>query len=210
MRGRLLVLLLAAAWVTGGCGASGNPFVRAEPVSDTDAAFVRAMMVHERMVGSIAAAGRDKALRVELRGIAKETLARHARDESTLALFEGAVRGRRVAPLGTRTHSGPPRVDVRTLRRAVSFDHEFLVLMIQQHEYAMAAAAAERDRGSDRNVKVLAGSIYDSSRRDVERLRRWLRTWYGDDTQPGVPPGAAPAPSPSPPASGSGGRGPEV
>jgi uncharacterized protein (DUF305 family) len=211
-RAALAAGVVASVALAGCGGVSGSPFKRAEPVNETDAAFVRAMIAHERSVGTIAELGRDKAMRVELRGIAKATVKRHARDASTLALFQGALRGRRAAPLGARNHSGPPRFDVRTLRRAVSFDHEFMVLMIRQHEYAMAAAQAERERGSDRNIKVLAASVYESSRRDAEQLRRWLRTWYGDDTQPGTPPGStpAPSPSPSPPTPGSPGRGPEV
>jgi hypothetical protein len=78
----------------------------------------------------------------------------------------------------------------------VSFDHEFMVSLILQHEYAMAAAAVERRRGGDERIKALADEIYDSSRKDLAKLRSWLRTWYGDDTLRGVPRGPAPAPTP--------------
>ena len=61
---------------------------------------------------------------------------------------------------------------------------------------AVVAAAVERRRGGDERIKALAEDIYNSSRRDLATLRRWLRTWYGDDTLRGVPRGPSPAPSP--------------
>ena len=189
-----------------GCGgAGGGSLGDADEANATDAAFVRAMITHERSVGSLAQLGREKALRAELRGIATERLGRHGRSLRALGMFDQALRDRRVSPRGAHLHQGPPPFDARRLRRSVSLDHEFLVLMIQQHEYAMAAASVERDRGGDRRLKALAQDVYDSSRRDVERLRHWLRTWYGDDTQRGVPPGPPPgggggggAPAPGP------------
>jgi uncharacterized protein (DUF305 family) len=199
-RYRLLVPALLAAVSLAGCGGmGGGMFGREKSMNSTDAAFVRAMMAHERTVGSITQLGRRKAMRVELRGIARDRLARHGRNLGALRSFGADLRGRRVAPLGARTRRGPPRYDPRALREAVSFDHEFLVKMIEQEEYAMAAAAVERDRGGDWRVKALAREMHHSSEQNLIRLRHWLHTWYGGGTQPGLPPG--------PPPGGGGGSG---
>jgi uncharacterized protein (DUF305 family) len=166
------------------------------------------MVAHERAVGSIAQLGREKAMRVELREIARKRLAQHGSNVSSLNVFEGALRGRRVPPLGARTRRGPPRYDPRGLARAVSFDHEFLVRMIEQEEYAVAAAAVERDRGGDWRVKALADEMSHDSEQNLIRLKKWLHTWYGGQTQPG--------PAPGPPNGGGGGgsatpgQGPDV
>jgi len=190
--------LIAAAALTG-CGGVGGPFSRATPANDTDAAFVRAMIAHERTVGSIAELGSQKALRVELRGIARDTLTRHRRTRPDLELFEAALRGRPVSLLRSYIRRQPPRFDARGLRNAVSFDHEFLVRMIEQQEYAVTTAAAERDRGKDPRLRAFAASMYKSSRRDLEKLKHWLNTWYGP-TQPPPSPGG-------PPGGGGGGGG---
>jgi uncharacterized protein (DUF305 family) len=196
----LLVPTLLAAVLLGGCGGiAGGTFGATGSMNSTDTAFVRAMTAHERAVGSITELGRRRAMRVELRGIARDRLARHGRNLGALHSFDDGLRGRRVAPLGARTHRGPPRYDERALRQAVSFDHEFMVRMIEQEEYALAASAVERDRGGDWRVKALAQEIHHASEQDLIRLRHWLHTWYGGGTQPGVPPG--------PPPGGGGGSG---
>lgn len=192
--------LLAIAAALTGCG--GGILGGAETVEPnaTDAAFVRAMAAHQRTTDMMARIGSRKALREELRALAKATVKRNEQDLRRLAELADDVRGRGVSPV----HGGigePPPTNPRALRAAVSIDHEFLVRMIQQHEYAISAAAAERARGGDERLKALAETIHESSSQDLAKLKRWLRTWYGDDTQPPpVPPpgggggGAAPGP----------------
>jgi uncharacterized protein (DUF305 family) len=207
----LVPALLATVSLAGCGGADGGGLLglgKKDSMNATDASFVRAMLAQERAVGSIARLGRKKAMRVELRGIARDRLARHGSNLNALGWFEGALRGRRVTPLGARARGGPPRYDPRGLAGAVSFDHEFLVRMIEQEEYALAAATVERDRGSDWRLKALAKEMAHSSEQNLIRLRKWLHTWYGGQTQPG--------PAPGPPNGGGGGgsatpgQGPDV
>jgi uncharacterized protein (DUF305 family) len=142
---RLAVAVLLATAAVAGCG--GGILDGAEKVEPnaTDAAFVRAIVAHQRTTDTMARIGSRKALREELRALAKATVKRNDQDLRRLAELADDVRGRGVSPL----HGGigePPPIDPRGLRTAVSIDHEFLVRMIQQHEYAVAAAAAERAR----------------------------------------------------------------
>jgi uncharacterized protein (DUF305 family) len=203
---RTLIPLVLLTFALGGCGVlRDSQLTRAESFNDTDAAFVRAVVAHERTVETIARLGRDKAGRVELRGFAKKTLARQALTGRRLSSFDSALRGRRATTLGRQLR--PPRFDPRALRRAVSFDHEFLVRLIEQDEYAVATAAVERVRGGNPNLRSLAKRTEETSRRDLQQLKHWLRTWYGDDTQRGAPPGMAPGPPPGG-GGGTGGGGP--
>jgi uncharacterized protein (DUF305 family) len=197
LRRYALVAALLATVALAGCGGGTS-----EKPNATDAAFVRAMRAHERTIGTIAEIGRRKALRNELRAISKSTLSRRDQQVSALDWFESSLRSRAAPPGAAAIVRGPPPLDARGLRTAVSIDHEFLVLMVREHEYAMATALVERDHGGDRRIKALAQAIYSSSREDLGKLRAWLRTWYGDDTQRGVPP--------VPPPGGAGGPGPPV
>jgi uncharacterized protein (DUF305 family) len=192
-------LLVAAA--IAGCGVDGSGMLGAVESDDpnaTDAAFARAMVAHQRRTGEIARIGARDALRDELRRAARGALSQTDRALPRLVHGADRLRDRGVSPVGGGIVEPPP-VDMRRLRSPVSLDHEFLERMIRQHEYAMTAAAAERARGGDRRLKAVAGMIYESSRRDLAMLKRWLRTWYGEYTPHGVPP--------VPPGGGGGGGG---
>ncbi|MDQ3936251.1 MAG: DUF305 domain-containing protein, partial [Actinomycetota bacterium] len=77
------------------------------------------------------------------------------------------------------------RIDPRRLREAVSFDHSFLRTMIRHHEGTIVMAELEQERGGDPRLKRLAGVIRASHKRDLEALRRYLHTWYGEGPAPG-------------------------
>lgn len=197
----MLAAALATASTLGGCSAAGDVLsgsASSEP-NATDAAFARAMVVNQRAVGSIAELGSRKALRNELRRISRRTLARNGRHMPALVGSHRDLRKEGVSRVGGGIGE-PPAFDKRALRDAVSFDHDFLAHMIDQLEYATRTAAVQRERGGDARLRLMAAAIHESSRRDLAMLRRWLRQWYGDDTQrgPGTPP----------PGGGGGGTGP--
>jgi uncharacterized protein (DUF305 family) len=196
----LLIVPLVLVALTG-CGGVGGMLGESDwgGPNATDAAFVRGMAAHERAMDSIAGLGRRKAMRVELREIAAAAQSRDEPSVLELERFRTMLRRQRVSPVGSQIRAEPPPFDARTLRDAVSFDHDFLVHMIQQRQYAMTAAAAERDHGGDARLRAIARMIYKSSSQDLLKLRKWLHTWYGGDVQPGLPPG--------PPPGGGGGSG---
>lgn len=157
--------------VTGGPGSKPNA---------TDAAFVRAMTPHQQEAITMADLARQKALRRELRKIAKQ-IARDRRSEAD-----------QLASLArdTEESAGDERVtrtplDLRQLKDPVSFDHRFMELMIRNLEDAVASAEEEQDRGGDVRLKRFARELEESHTRDLEALRRWLRTWYGEGALPG-------------------------
>jgi uncharacterized protein (DUF305 family) len=181
----LVVAILLAGCGGGGDGggvftASGGPGSDPKPA---DAEFARTMVENDQKLGALVELARKRAMRRELRKIAKSMLARQRGE--LVAFQESAAE---LAASGVRAagrNAVPPTVDPRALRRAVSFDHEFMVQAIAAHEHALAAAEVELDRGGDPKLKRLARQVFDTRSRDLDQLRRWLHTWYGEGTYPG-------------------------
>ena len=184
---RALTILLVLSLLAGcGGGEGGALGVLADPTDEptpTDAAFAQAIVPHQREALAMAELGRERALRKELRRIARQML--DPRREEI----------RRIGPIaaelardGVRPERGAMRrrpADVRELRRAVSFDLRFMELMIRHHEDAISMAEEEQDRGGHGRLKHLAAELQARHERELEKLRRWLNTWYGEGVLPG-------------------------
>jgi uncharacterized protein (DUF305 family) len=138
------------------------------------------MTPHLQEAIAMADLARDRALRKELRKIAKQIAADRRAEARELATLARDVEA---SPGAERMTRKP--LDLRQLRDAVSFDHRFMELMIRHLEDAVASAEEEQDRGGDRRLKRFAGEVLESHTRDLETLRRWLRTWYGEGALPG-------------------------
>ena len=181
---RLSLLLVLAAALAAGCdeGGEGLGFaaVGGKP-NATDRAFVAAMGPHQREAVAMAELASRRAGRVELRELAREIAP--ARREVAVEIV-GLSRELGVRRPGDERMTRHP-ADLRQLRDAVSFDHRFMELMIRNLEDAVAMAEQEQDRGGDRRTKRLASEILDSHPDDLEALRRYLRTWYGESPVPG-------------------------
>jgi uncharacterized protein (DUF305 family) len=188
-----LACLLAAAALGCGDDDGSNPLSldRVDP-NATDAAFVRAMVPHQQKGVAIAEIAQRRAKRAELRQIGREIA---DEQEPTIPRLR-ALDPKLPAPSrrsGAGIGGDPAPIDPNRLRDPVSFDREFLGMMIRHHEDTLAMAEEELDRGGDGRLKRLAREIYDSQKRELEKLRRWLRTWYGIEGPEG--PGGTPPPS---------------
>lgn len=193
----LLALLLAA--FAAGCdsgdgGGIGVAIGGGEP-NGTDVAFVRAMGPHQREAAAMADAARRRAARVELREVARSIAGDRASEAGTVAALARELRGR--SPGTARMTRN--RADLRQLRDPTSFDHRFMVMMIRNLEDGVAMAEEERDEGRDPRVKKLAEDVLESHKEDLEKLRRWLHTWYGESPVPGDEPDGGGGGAPSDP-----------
>ena len=121
---------------------------------------------------------RDRASRRELRKIAKRMLAQRA----------GAIA--RLTPIVAQLPREPGRAagggierrrsGVRGLRSAVSFDHQFMRLMIRHLEHGIGMAEKEIGGGTHADLVRLARDLKGTYERELAELKRWLRTWYGE------------------------------
>ena len=189
--------LIAACLAVAGCGdgsggaALGPGGVERHEPNATDAAFVRAMVPHQSAGVAMARVAERRAKRTELRSIGGEIADRQAPTIERLRELTPAV------PPAAGAAWKPAPVDVRRLRDPVSFDFEFMTGMIRHHEDSIALAEVEQDRGGDDRIKRVAKEIFESQKRELEKLRRYLRTWYGTDGSEG-PGGSAPPGGDSP------------
>ena len=136
-------------------------------------------MPHEREAVAAAGLGRKRAARRELRAIAKEILADRRRALARVAPIAAQLR-REPPPPGRAPVTRQPS-DVRALRSAVSFDHQFMTLMIGHLESAIAMAEREIADGEHAGLVRLARDLKRAYERELADLKRWLRTWYGED-----------------------------
>lgn len=69
--------------------------------------------------------------------------------------------------------------DMATLESAKPFDKQFIEQMIPHHQMAIMMATM-LFQGTDREeMKVLAQAIIDAQSREIDQMRSWYRSWYG-------------------------------
>jgi len=199
---RLGSLLLAAAVAAGltSCDSGGALGEVRHTPNAADAAFLRSITEHEESTLGITRLAQHRALRAELRGIARTMTSEQHADLRELGSLAKALR---IHGVRRSTASGV----LARVKDAPSFDYEFMRTMIEQIQRAIAIAHHEVSFGSDPQVKRLAAAIESSRKKELERIRTWLHTWYGGDIQPSPPslqpPGGGgnqtPSPAPRPP-----------
>jgi len=58
-------------------------------------------------------------------------------------------------------------------------DRDFIMMMIPHHRSAMDMAKIELRRGNRTEVKSLAKDIIASQGGEIEKMKGWLKLWYG-------------------------------
>jgi uncharacterized protein (DUF305 family) len=193
-----MFLAVAAAATLAGCdtplGAIGG---QSHPPNASDAAFLRSMTAHERTSLGITQLAQRRALRRELRGIAR-SMTDEQRDElHKLGSLGSAIGKRGRQPPVASAAAGTALADLTRVQDAPSFDYEFMRTMIEQNQAAIAIADDEARLGNDPETKRIAGVIAWSRKKELEQIRAWLRLWYGGPAQPSPP-------APGPPGGGGG------
>ena len=187
---RLLLLVAAAGASLTSCGSADSPLASVgarHSSSSPDAAFLRSMAEHEKATLGITRMAERRALRRELRRIARTMTGEERSNLDRLeSLASGPPSSGAPAPPAWRT----PRsamADLARVKDATSFDHEFMRTMVEQNQRAIAIAGHEARFGKDPEVKRLASQIVAARKRELDRIKGFLRLWYGD-VQPGPGP----------------------
>jgi uncharacterized protein (DUF305 family) len=188
---RLLLLAVVASASLASCSGGGSLLGAGggeRPAANaTDAAFLRSMTKHEEKALGITRLAERRALRLELRGIARKMTTEEDANLRELAALTQGPAGHVVRPPAVRTMS-PALADLARVMDATSFDHEFMRTMIEQNQAAISIAHDEVKFGSDPEVKRLAGALALAREKELEQLWTWLHLWYGDDVQRGPGP----------------------
>jgi uncharacterized protein (DUF305 family) len=214
---RSLLLAAAASASLAGCSSGGSPFgaiggERPKP-NAADATFLRSMAAHEEATLGITRLAARRALRLELRRIARTMTSEQESETSELDSLAQSLAGRGARPPAAMSAPNPALADLARVTDATSFDYEFMRTMIERNQSAVAIALHEVRFGSDPEVKRLAAAIARSRQKELERLAGWLHLWYGGPIQPDppsiAPPGGGGGQKPNP-GPGGGPKGPPV
>ncbi len=76
---------------------------------------------------------------------------------------------------------------VRLRSTVPPFDRAFIDLMVPHHESAVEVARLAEQHATRTEVKQLAQAIAESQQREIDQLRHWRQSWFGDsrgDTGP--------------------------
>lgn len=193
----LPALVAAAAASLASCNGGGSLLAvggERHTANSSDAAFLRSMTAQEKKALGITRLAQRRALRSELRAIARKMTTEQVDDLHAFSRLGQRFGSQGVGPVR------PGKAALTRVKDATSFDYEFMRTMIEQNQRAMAIANHEASYGSNPAVKRLAIAISAARRKELDRLRAWLRLWYGD-LQPSPP-------APGPPRGGGGGQKP--
>ena len=208
---RSLLIVAVAALSLASCNSGDSPLGvlggGGHGTNSKDAAFLRAMTDHEQATLGITRLAERRALRAELRGIARTMTSEERQDLRALGSLARPLGKRTAPPPNTSRAPIAAMVDLARVKDATSFDYEFMRTMIDQNQAAIAIARDEERLGGNPAVKRLATEIRLARERELARIRAWLRLWYGGDIQPSPPSpgpprgggGQTPRPGPSPP-----------
>ena len=208
---RSLLLAAAAGASLASCNGGGSSLAGdAHAPNAADATFLRSMSEHEETALGITRLAQHRALRAELRGIARSMTTEQRTNLRELGSLAQGQAGRGTRPQTAPRPPSSAMLDLARVKDAPSFDYEFMRTMIEQNQRAIAIARREMSFGTDREVKRLAASIASSRKKELDRLKAWLHLWYGGDVQPSPPSlgpprgggGQKPSPGPSSPHKG--------
>ena len=78
-------------------------------------------------------------------------------------------------------HMGSMTGDLAELKASsdTEFDREFILQMIPHHEMAVMMASMLQSSTERPEMKQLADNIVASQSQEIEMMRSWLKTWYG-------------------------------
>lgn len=64
---------------------------------------------------------------------------------------------------------------------AVSFDQNFIDLMVAHHQAAIDMAKVAQRKGEHAEIKQLANDIVSAQDGEITKMRAWRKQWYGSD-----------------------------
>lgn len=157
---------------------------RAGGRTDTDGAFIAAMVSHHSAAVQMAQIALDRSKRRDVKRLAQQIVASQTEEMGTLRMIHQRLFG---APLSTMSSdhgamsgmSGEMGAAPAELQAAPEFDRAFLDAMLPHHEDAIRMARLELANGRDPPLRRLARSIVDVQSREITEMRTWRQRWYG-------------------------------
>ena len=148
-----------------------------------DQHFIVQMIPHHEGAIEMSKIALERSERAEIRSLAQGIIEAQQKEINDMSAWYETWFGA-TPPRGGMgmMHMGGMEVDIDALRLvpAEDFDREFILQMIPHHEMAivmaqMLLAATERPE-----MKQLGDNIVTSQSREIDMMRSWLGSWYGN------------------------------
>ena len=149
-----------------------------------DQHFIVQMIPHHEGAIAMAQVALEKSKRPEVLSLARGIIEAQEREINDMKGWYGSWFGSAPPAGGTGRggmHMGGMEGDLGALANvsASDFDREFMEQMIPHHEMALMMAGMLRASTERNEMKQLADNILTSQSREIEMMRGWLTSWYG-------------------------------
>jgi len=183
---RALIAMVLLTALLAGCGEDDDP--KQASGNGIDRAFAASMIPHHESAVDMGRLAGKKAGHAELRALAGDIVRSQTAEIRTLRRAERGLAREGVRPgdLGLDEQLMGMGMDVHGLGSARPFDRAFIDMMVPHHNGAIRMSEIELDRGASRPLRRLARAIVDAQTREIRRMERWRKAWYGSDDAPDV------------------------
>lgn len=166
-------LVAAGLLLASGCGDSDDDTSKNAAGNGVDRAFAQQMLPHHRSAVAMARVAQARGTSAFVKTLAANIVRTQTEEITTLAAADKRLARARVAAgkLGVDEHMMGMDGDVAELKTADPFDPAFLTMMIPHHEGAIEMARAEQAKGSDAELKELAGQIISAQQKEITQMR---------------------------------------
>lgn len=160
-----------------------------DKTGDVDAAFAADMVPHHEGAIEMAQIARRKAEKAEIVSLAEEIIAGQSAEIETLGSIHERLTGKPVGAggdaMGMSDSMMGMDMDMSALEEARPFDREFIDQMIPHHQGAIHMAYMVLDEGDDQETIDLADAVIAAQSKEIDRMNRWRRQWYGAESPAG-------------------------
>lgn len=171
--------------MSGGSGMMGSPtHAMGDMEMDMDLMFIDSMIPHHESAIDMAEVALVEAEHPEIKDLAQAIIDAQQSEIDQLrtwrnAWYAGAAPSGGMPEMGDMAGMNMTAADLDALRAADPFDQTFIDEMIPHHESAITMAE-EIFSSTDRpELKQLAQDIITAQRGEIEQMRAWRATWYG-------------------------------
>lgn len=188
---RLPALLAAGTLALAGCGSDEGSSADAGG-NGTDRAFVVAMVEHHGSAVEMAEIAQDRGTSPFVKKLAGDIVRTQNAEMATMRREDEGldVAGVKPGDLGIPEHQMGMTGDPAMLRDVRPFDRAFIDMMIPHHQGAIRMARVEMDKGSDPELKKLAGEVVDAQTREIKEMNAHRKEAFGAASPAGGVPAA--------------------
>lgn len=160
--------------------------------TEFDLRFIDAMTLHHQGAIEMANQAVEKSSRAELRALAQEMIAAQQQEINQMQQWRRSwyanASSEPIMYHAEMQHSMPMSAEVQASMKMnvdlgaadANFDRRFINAMIPHHEGAVTMAQAALENSSRLEVKQLAEAILDAQQPEIDQMRQWRRSWYGE------------------------------